>query len=246
MQATTVLRKLDGEQYTFSWGSGGNSPLEVFKLDQDGKLAKHVLTQGKSGPWAFEVDDSGSLWWDESQRELVRRPYAKGAWGEPQRYPMPPGLTQMDRIKYDAKNDRAYVSGYGPDALKPNGEWGLMGRLLMRVDGFTTGTPKVVWSNEKLHLDDEGLPPKAMTWAGDYIFTAACKPTAGLGGQIYVYRIMDGSFVGRISAPNEIAKQTGWVDLSHGLLARLMPDGRYCIAQEDNWHAKVILHLWTP
>jgi len=39
MQATTILRELDGGRYTFSWGSGGNSPVEVFKLAQDGKLA---------------------------------------------------------------------------------------------------------------------------------------------------------------------------------------------------------------
>ena len=246
LQASTTVRELDGVRYFFCWGSGGNSPIEVFKTEQDGKLAKHVLTHGQRGPWAYEVDDVGSIWWDESQTTLVRQAFSKGTWGEPQRFPMPPGITQMDRIKYDAKQDRLYVSGYGPDAPKPNGEWGLMGRLLMRVDGFTRGTPKVVWTNAKLNLDDEGLPPKAMTWAGDYLFTAACKPTASLGGQIYVYRITDGSFVGRISAPTEIAAQSGWVDLSHGLLARLLPDGRYAIAQEDNWHAKVIVHLWKP
>ena len=48
-QATTVFRELDGEGYTFTWGSGGNSPLEVFKLNQDGKLAKHILSQGQPG-----------------------------------------------------------------------------------------------------------------------------------------------------------------------------------------------------
>ena len=48
---------------------------------------------------------------------------------------------------------------------------------------------------------NQRLPLKAMTWAGDYLFTAACKPTANFGGHIYVYRITDVRFAGRISAP---------------------------------------------
>jgi len=159
---------------------------------------------------------------------------------------MPEGLTQIERIKFDAARDRLYISGYGPAALKPNGEWGLMGRMVMRIDGFTKGTPKVAWTNAALALDDENMPPKAMSWAGDYIFTAACKPTAGLRGQIYVYSVADGKLVGRISAPTEIAQQTGWVDLSQGILARNLPDGRYVICQEDKFHPKVVLHFWNP
>ena len=76
-------------------------------------------------------------------------------------------------------------------------------------------------------------------------FTAACKPTGGLRGQIYVYRTSDGGFVGRISAPKAIAQNTGWVDLSHGLRAR-ESGGTYYITQEDNLRAKVILHIWKP
>jgi len=81
--------------------------------------------------------------------------------------------------------------------------------------------------------------------AGDYIFTAACKPTVGFLGQIYVYRAGDGGFVGRISAPKEIAQNTGWIDLSHGIRAREL-GGTYYITQEDNLRAKVILYIWKP
>mgnify|MGYP005839903129 FL=1 len=245
-QATTLMRELDGKRYLFTWGSGGNSPLEVFRLHADGYLAQHVLTQGGHGPWAFDVDERGGLWWDAGHTTLWRRPYVAGAWGEPERHPLPPGMTEVHRIVYDAANDRLYASGYSEAIPKPAGEWGLVGRVMMRVDGYLTDKPKVVWTSSDLRLDDDGLPPKSMAWAGEYLFTAACKPTAGLRGQIYVYRVKDGTFVGRISAPREIAEQTGWVDLSHGLRARLLPDGRYAITQEDNWHAKVIVHLWKP
>ena len=80
---------------------------------------------------------------------------------------------------------------------------------------------------------------------GDFIFTAACKPTNGLRGQIYVYQASTGALLGRISAPKAIAQNTGWIDLSHGLRAREL-GGTYYITQEDNLRAKVILHIWKP
>jgi len=245
LQATTLMRQLDGARWLFSWGSGGNSPMEVFRMDQDGRLAQHILTMGRPGPWAFDVDEQAGLWWDESHTTLWHRPFAKGTWGEPVRSAIPTGMTEVHRIAYDAKQDRLYATGYTKEIAKPDGEWGLIGRAMLRVDGYLKGRAKVAWVSKDLRLDDGGLPPKAMAWAGDYIFTAACKPTAGLRGQICVYSIKDGSFVGRISAPQEIAEQTGWIDLSHGLRAREC-NGVYYLTQEDNWHAKVIIHIWKP
>jgi len=90
-------------------------------------------------------------------------------------------------------------------------------------------------------VDYDNLPPKAMCHAGDYVFTAVCKPTVGLRGQIYVYRPGDEGFVGRISAPKEIAQITGWIDLSHGIRAREL-GGTWYVTQENNLRAKVILH----
>ena len=65
-------------------------------------------------------------------------------------------------------------------------------------------------------------------------------------GIIYVYSAADGNFVGRISGTKEFTQRTGWVDLSHGLRARQLPDGRYCLTQEENFHGKVLVILWTP
>jgi len=246
LQATTTFRLLDGVPYLFTWGSGGNSPLEVTRLDADGRLGAHLATLTKSGPWAFDVDARGDVWYDQDHTEILRKKRKGGTWGEAERFPLPAGMTKLERLAYDSENDRMYASGYTDAATKPNGEWGLMGRALMRIDGFTSGKPKITWNIANLRLDDDQMPPKAFAWAGDYLFTAACKPTAGLRGQIYVYRISDGGFVGRISAPLEIAENTGWIDLSHGIRARLLPDGRYCLTQEDNLRAKVIIHYWTP
>ncbi len=245
-QATTAYREIAGKPYVFSWGSGGNSALQITRLDANGRLGAHVATIGTPGPWAWEVDARGDVWCDDHQTAVLRYKANGGTWGVAERFPAPAGMTQIERLLYDADHDRMYVSGYTETIPKPNGEWGLMGRALLRVDGFTSGKPAVTWVVQNLRLDDGGLPPKAVAWAGDYLFTAACKPTAGLRGQIYVYRISDGGFVGRISAPQEIAENTGWIDLSHGLRARLLPDGRYCLTQEDNLRAKVIVHYWTP
>ena len=244
LQATTAWRKVDGVPYIFSWGSGGNSPLEITRLGKEGQLAGHHQTIGTRGLWAFDVDAAGAIWTEDGAAAVVRRrPLAGGKWGEPERVALPPALTEVCRITYDAAHDVMYASGYSSEVSKPEGEWGLMGRVLARIDHFTTA-PSVTWTT-RVEVDDENLPPKAMCHAGEYVFTAACKPTAGLRGQIYVYRASDGGLVGRISAPKEIAQNTGWIDLSHGLRAREL-GGTYYITQEDNLRAKVILHTWKP
>ena len=244
VQATTAWRNIDGKPYIFTWGSGGNSPLEITRLDAKGRLGEHHLTIGGQGPWAFDVDASGAVWSDEGYTTLLRRkPAAAGTWAEPERFAIPKPMTEVHRLAYDPASDVMYLSGYTDTITKPNGEWGLMGRALVRVDHFTT-KPTIAWT-AGVQVDDDNLPPKAMATAGQYIFTAACKPTAGLRGQIYVYKISDGSLVGRISAPKGIAQNTGWIDLSHGLRAREL-NGTYYITQEDNLRAKVILHTWKP
>lgn len=244
LQATTAWRTIDGKPYLFSWGSGGNSPLEITRLDAKARLGEHHQTIGSPGPWAFDVDATGAVWADEGYTTLLRRkPGAATTWAEVERFPIPKPLTEVHRLVYDAGNDVMYASGYTDTITKPSGEWGLMGRALVRIDHFTT-KPTIAWT-AGVRVDDDNLPPKAMAQAGDYIFTAACKPTAGLRGQIYVYKISDGSFVGRISAPTEIAQNTGWIDLSHGVRVREL-NGTYYITQEDNLRAKVILHTWKP
>lgn len=244
LQATTAWRRIDGVPYLFSWGSGGNSALEITRLDANGRLAAHHQTIGSAGPWAFEVDATGAVWTDDNHVGLLRRrPAGGGRWSEPERFPLPAPLREVERVIYDAANDVMYASGYTDTIAKPSGEWGLIGRAVMRIDRFTT-KPTVAWT-VGVRVDDDNLPPKAICQAGDFIFTAACKPTNGLRGQIYVYQASTGALLGRISAPKAIAQNTGWIDLSHGLRAREL-GGTYYITQEDNLRAKVILHIWKP
>ncbi len=244
LQATTAWRRVEGVPYLFSWGSGGNSPLEITRLENGGRLAVHHQTIGTDCPWAFDVDSTGAVWSEDGPATLLRRKaLGGGKWGEAERLALPPPLTEVHRVAFDSAHDVMYASGYTSAVPKPSGEWGLMGRVLARIDKFTTA-PGVAWTT-RVEVDDDKLPPKAMCHAGDYVFTAACKPTGGLRGQIYVYRANDGGFVGRISAPKEIAQNTGWIDLSHGIRAREL-GGTYYITREDNLRAKVILHIWKP
>ena len=108
---------------------------------------------------------------------------------------------------------------------QPSG-MGLCGSALVRVDGWLKGKRELRWTAPLL-LDDAKLPPKAICQAGDCIFAAACQPTAGFRGVIYVYSAKDEKLVGRISGAKEFTQRTGWVDLSLGLRARKLPDGRY-------------------
>ena len=79
---------------------------------------------------------------------------------EPERFPIPKPLTEVYRVVYDAAADVMYASGYTDTITKPNGEWGLMGRALVRIDHFTTKLT-ISWTAGVL-VDDDNLPPKAM------------------------------------------------------------------------------------
>ena len=254
MQATTAVRDLAGRRFLFTWGSGGNSPLQVTRLNDRGLLGKHVATlPPKDGVWAWEVDWEGHVWREaDSGKKIIRHRFL-GVRGDapqwemdqPDTWPLPEGMNEVCRVAYDTESDALFFSGYTRDLPKPKGQWGLCGSALVRVDGWLKGKRELRWTAPLL-LDDAKLPPKAICHAGDYIFAAACQPTAGLRGVIYVYSSKDGSLVGRISGGKEFTQRTGWVDLSHGLRARKLPDGRYCLTQEENFHGKVLVILWTP
>ncbi len=113
----------------------------------------------------------------------------------------------------------------------------LNSRALIRIDGFTT-KPTIAWT-AGVRVEDDNLPPKAMAQAGEYIFTAACKPTAGVRGQIFVYRITDRSLLRLISAPRR-SRRAPARSISAMACA---PD---YLTHGDNLRAKVIIHRWKP
>ena len=224
------------------------------RLNDHGLLGKHVATlPPKDGVWAWEVDAEGHVWREADAGKKIVRHRFLGVQGDtpqweldlPETWPLPEGMNEVCRLTYDTESDALYVSGYTRELPKPEGQWGLCGSALVRVDGWLKSQREPRWTAPLL-LDDAGLPPKAISQAGDYIFAAACQPTAGLRGVIYVYSAKDGKLVGRISGAKEFTQRTGWVDLSHGLRARKLPDGRYCLTQEENFHGKVLVILWTP
>ncbi len=254
LQATTAVRDLAGQRYLFTWGSGGNSPLEVTRLNDQGLLGRNVATlPPKDGVWAWEVDAEGHVWREADAGKMIVRHRFLGLRGDvprweldqPETWVAPEGVTEVCRLAYDTKSDALYLSGYTRELPKPEGQWGLSGNALVRVNGWLKGKQERGWTAPLL-LDDAKLPPKAICQAGEYLFAAACQPTAGLRGVIYVYSAKDGKLVGRISGAKEFTQRTGWVDLSHGLRARQLPDGRYCLTQEENYHGKVLVILWMP
>jgi hypothetical protein len=254
LQATTAVRDLDGQRYLFTWGSGGNGPIEVTRLNDRGRLGRHVATIGpKQGVWAWEVDAQGHLWREADAGKKVVRHRFLGVRGDvprwaldnPEIWPVPDGIDEVCRVAYDSESDTLFLGAYTQDLPKPKGQWGLSGSAMVRIDGWLKGNRKRSWTAPLL-LDDANLPPKAIAQAGDYVFAAACQPTAGLRGVIYVYSAADGKLVGRISGAKEFTQRAGWVDLSHGVRARKLPDGRYCLTQEENYHGKVLVILWTP
>ena len=80
------------------------------------------------------------------------------------------------------------------------------------------------------------ISAKAMTYAGDYIFTFMCA-----NGTINIYERAEGNrFVGALSPGAEVEKKSGWTDFCFAINARKNDDGTYEILAEENAYAKVL------
>jgi hypothetical protein len=246
------LRHLEGRRllYTIGMQSGG---FDLFAFEESpSQVAFRVGRVGK-GTWAWEVDAKGDVWCGDAggREKLIERHRFLGwtyntpkfATDAPDRWPVPAGLRQVCRTHYDVSTDSLYLGAYPSGVKEPS--WGLMGSVLERYDGWSTGKPVKRWRAE-LPLDDEKLCPKAMDIAGDYAFVVAVKPSGGIPALISVFALADGAFVGQIWPGRDVGGSCGWVDLCHAIAAHRRADGEYLILLEDDARGKNILYRWRP
>jgi len=71
-------------------------------------------------------------------------------------------------------------------------------------------------------------------------------PKTGKQGEINVYKISDGSFVGYITPGPEIGSASGWIDMNTPTKVHVTPTGKRIITTEEDEVGKIIVYEWCP
>ena len=249
---SAFLRRHEGRRLLLTIPQQANR-IEAFVFEDTPSQIAHYAGRLIEGGWALHVDSRGDIWRGDAPGRTIRRHRFTG-WDEtgmpvfeieePETYPWPDHYTEIARVHFIPETDTLYISGY-TEAITSS-SWGLIGGVLERYDGWTSGAPTRRWRVEKLPTDQDGLYPKSFYVAGDYVFTVQVKPTDGVPAIVRVYGADDGATVGFMRPGPEVGGNSGWVDMSHGLQAIQRNNGDYLVIVEENYRAKNLIYHWRP
>jgi uncharacterized protein YjdB len=68
----------------------------------------------------------------------------------------------------------------------------------------------------------------------------------GKPGEIGVYKISDGSYVGYINPGPEIGDCSSWIDMNSAVKVHVTPTGKRIITSEDDLVGKILVYEWCP
>jgi hypothetical protein len=158
-------------------------------------------------------------------------------------FPMPAPFNRIARIVYIAETDTMYVSGYTNSNPWDASHWKEAGRLLVRYDHWSTGTPTptytiaLPWSTQT----NPQVTTVGVAVAGNYIFVAELYTP-----NVDVYDARSGQLVGYMTAGAAVGNTSGWVDVYLGISAVQRKNGEYVVLLEDDARAKILMYRWKP
>lgn len=246
---STELRHLDGRRLLYLMGQAAGG-FDLYAFEPSPSEIAHHVGRIAGGGFAWSVDSNGGIWRGQGRGRTIWH-YAFNKWSKagapvfkpPVRYTAPDMFTEVARAHYVNATDTMYIGGYTRRATKKS--WGLVGSVLARYDGWTSGSPKLRW-NITLPLDGHGLPPKAFDVAGDYIFAAHVYPTNGQMAVVTVLDVADGAQVHTMSPGAAVGHNSGWIDMIHAIHACRRSNGEYLVLVEEDWRGKNIVYQWRP
>jgi len=250
---SALVRRLEGRRLLYGIGQMAHGVHILVFEDPPSQIARYCqFIGGKDSGWAWEVDSRGDIWQGEAPGRKIRRYRFKGFdkqgsplydTAAPDEFDWPEPFDRVQRTKYIPETDTMFITGYTP--RKGEKSWGLVGSVLCRYDDWSKGNRKPKYEID-MPTDDEGLHPKSLDVAGEYVFFAMVKPTKGRPAMVHVFRASDGSRVGAMYPGPEVGGVSGWVDTVCGLRAFRRSSGEYLVLVEEDWRAKNILYRWTP
>lgn len=200
------------------------------------------------------VDENATIWLGTLASGIRKMPLqgfdAQGnpiyTYASATMYPMPAPFTRIARVNYIAATDTMYVTGYTTDYPKDptdNTHWKEAGRVLMRYDNWSSGTPTPTWS-QTLPWVINTTPQQttvSIAVAGDYVFVAELYTA-----KIDIYDNRTGAYAGAMTPGASVGNTSGWVDVYMGISAVKRSNGEYVVLVEDDARAKFLMYRWTP
>lgn len=232
----------------------------------DGQKDNNEITRYPASGNTFSTypDHNGNIWMADNANQVVTGPAfrvwrVKGSTADnvlqydaPKTYKLPSYITLANRVLYDAERDEMIVSCYTTANPTPNTAiWGQVGTTILTFKNMNQRfanietVPSSEWKADQeliipasasASLPDVAISAKAMTYAGDYLFTFLTAD-----GKINIYE-RDGSnaYVGQLGPGDEVQRRSGWTDFTYALNARKNDDGTYELLAEENAFAKII------
>jgi hypothetical protein len=218
-----------------------------------------------AGVWGWCVDENGDIWQSSRNTSVlnggIRRFRCLGldALGNPmysmassqiQARPAPfDGINgSINRIEYVAATDTMYLSGYtNAHPMTPN-EWGIVGRVIVRYDRWSTSARTAAyqivlpWNMTTNPL----ICARAVTVSGGKIFvgylSGASLSYGSNGGQILIYDGATGKPLGQMSPGPEVGNTSGWIDTPSGIRAFTRSSGEQFVFTEEDFMGKVLMY----
>jgi hypothetical protein len=239
-----------------SWPNGQPKQGEYIWRDANGNGAfdedEYLSNRKLDAPeiWGWSVDSDGTVW--QATRDTgIRRFPLQGfdGNGNPiwtydtmEIIKMPAPINRLERVYYDPKKDALYLVGYTNDHPHHDGMWKIMGREIVRYDGWSTGKRTPTWRAVPDYLQDAtgNLKPASVAIADDYLFVCYV-----IEERVDVFETESGEFVGTMTPLKELG-DCGWVDIPEGIEAFKRINGEYIIFVEEDAKSKVIMYQWNP
>lgn len=239
---TSLIRRVNGNLLMFVTSMYAGH-FDIYRFN--GEIAVFCQTINGIG-YSGLPDKDGNIWY-ASGSSIRKIPLTGFTNGVPVFGPevivassLPAPMTGIERLQYDVDSDVMYIGGWTATATNELSDWGIVGSTLARYPNWSTGN-RTASSTVVPPKDATGHVMKAMSMAGDYVFTGLASES----GKICVYSAKDLSLVGNITVPATMGT-TGWIDLPHGIQAFKKSNGQYLILIEDDYRGKNILHQWCP
>jgi hypothetical protein len=216
----------------------------------NGKFDKDEYDRYEDYPYigGWWVDSKGDIWRTLRTEDGIRRYPLQGldkhgnpiySYNSIQKLKNPSMFTDLRRIEYFPKTDTMYLSGFTKEHPAIGDDTGVVGSEIIRFDKWSQGNRTPRWRTVIPH-DTTGkreVSTASMSVVGDYVFAVTFKTA-----EVYVYNAATGKQVKKMKPGPEVANESGWVDIPHGIRAFRRSNGEYLVFVEENWKGKVILY----
>jgi len=214
----------DPQDNIYTWGWWIDSTGTVWRANREDDLRQFPV-QG--------LDDHGNPIYTFASSTLEANPAPFDEQNE--------SRGDINRIAYLPETDTLYLTGYTGDYPNPNNEWGVMGRVIVRYDAWSSGDRQPDWTFAP-PIEGDSLP---VGWdiAGDYLFLGYTYPQPS---HVKVYTLA-GEYVGQFSPDAGVGEFSGWFDTRYPLRAIQRANGEIVVFAEEDARGKNIIYRWmTP